>query len=274
VRKAEPYATTLYDTGGVDFSDVAENLRESFRILASGKGSGEIRELTGVSIASAGVTFQMFNAAFLSGPVASEAELNRRILLASVHFEARGQEWAYWVCEDWMDRRTRSRSKKVFDKQGLRHSVDLPGMVAERIEPPVRPLPRLEVRRVADASTREAFCAIGSLCFNVPLSWFREVFEQHSVWKRFAGYVGYCDKEPVSTAATVIGGGAVGVYNVATVPVYQRRGYGEAVMRYALDDARREYGIERSILQSTPAGLRLYERMGYRKVTTVAVYSS
>jgi hypothetical protein len=28
------------------------------------------------------------------------------------------------------------------------------------------------------------------------------------------------------------------------------------------------------ILQSTPAGLRLYERMGFRQVARVAVYSS
>jgi predicted acetyltransferase len=45
-------------------------------------------------------------------------------------------------------------------------------------------------------------------------------------------------------------------------------------MRHALEETRREYGIERSILQSTPAGYRLYERMGYRTVTSVAVYST
>ena len=45
-------------------------------------------------------------------------------------------------------------------------------------------------------------------------------------------------------------------------------------MRFALDDVRRITGVERSILQSTPAGLRLYERMGYRAVTSVAVYST
>jgi hypothetical protein len=45
-------------------------------------------------------------------------------------------------------------------------------------------------------------------------------------------------------------------------------------MRFALADARREHGIERSVLQSTPAGYRLYERMGYRTVTSVSVYAS
>jgi ribosomal protein S18 acetylase RimI-like enzyme len=71
-----------------------------------------------------------------------------------------------------------------------------------------------------------------------------------------------------------MGGGAIGVYNVATMPDHQRRGYGEAVMRHAVAEAQREHGIERTILQSTPAGLSLYERMGYRTITRVSVYAS
>ena len=74
----------------MDFESVAVNLRESFRAIAASRAPGEIRELRGVSIASAGVTFQMFNSAFLSAPVANEAELARRIMLPSVHFDARG----------------------------------------------------------------------------------------------------------------------------------------------------------------------------------------
>jgi ribosomal protein S18 acetylase RimI-like enzyme len=258
----------------VTFENVADNLRESFRVVAAGRVQGEVRELPGVSIAAAGVTFQMFNSAFFSAPITSEAELRQRIYLAMSHFNVRGLEWACWVCEDWMDPRTRRRSRQIFERQGLRHSVDLPGMVAERILPPSKPLPTLEVRRVGDIATREAFCAIGSVCFHVPLVWFREVFDNRQVWSRFAAYVGYHNEDPVSTAAIVLGGDAMGVYNVATIPGQQRRGYGEAVMRYALAETRREHGLERSILQSTPAGYRLYERMGYRQITRVSVYAS
>jgi ribosomal protein S18 acetylase RimI-like enzyme len=258
----------------VNFENVAGNLRESFRIIAASRAGGEVRELRGVSIASAGVTFQMFNAAFLSETVATESELTQRALLPSVHFNARGQEWAYWVCEDFLAPRPRRRLRHVLERAGLRHSVDLPGMVAEHIAPPVKSAPRLEVRRVADAATRDAFCAIGSVCFHVPLTWFQEVFDNQGVFKQFASYVGYVDGEAVSTTALVMGGGAVGVYNVATLPQHQRKGYGEAVMRHALADSRRLHGVERTILQSTPAGYNLYQRMGFRTVTRVAVYST
>jgi ribosomal protein S18 acetylase RimI-like enzyme len=258
----------------VDFACVADNLRESFRVLAGSRTKGEVRELRGVSIASSNVTFQMFNAAFLSAPVTSEADLVQRIHLASMYFDKRAQSWAYWVCEDWLEPRTRRRSPRLFNEHGLRHSVDLPGMVAERLLPPDKPLPRIDVRRVCDGPTRDAFCAIGSVCFNVPLAWFSEVFNAGSVWKRFVSYVAYHDQEPVSTAAVVVEGGIAGVYNVATIPGHQRLGYGEAVMRHALDEVRRSCGIERTILQSTAAGYRLYERMGYRTITRVSVYSS
>lgn len=256
------------------FENVAENLRESFRVIAASRGNGEVRELPGVSIASAGVAFQMFNAAFLSGPVESENELARRVTLPAVHFNARGLEWAYWICEDWVTPKLQKRIRTVLERQGLRHSVDLPGMAAQRVLPPARPLPAMDVRRVSNGRAREDFCAIGSVCFHVPITWFSEVFDSDGVWRLFRAYVGYANGEPVSTTAIVMGGGALGVYNVATLPEHQRRGYGEAVMRSALQDAQREFGVQPTILQSTVAGYRLYERMGFRTITRVGVYAT
>ncbi|MFB3826375.1 MAG: GNAT family N-acetyltransferase [Bryobacteraceae bacterium] len=260
----------MRDTGRVDFAPVESNLRDSFRAIAAGRAGGEVREYPGVSIASANVAFQMFNAAFLSGFVPDEADLERRIAMANVHFDGRGVSWAFWVCEDWLAPALRPRARQVFRRQGLRLSVEMPGMAAECVRPPAQPLPALEVLKVSNARTLGDFCAIGSMCFNVPIVWFREVFSEPAVWERFIGYVGYVDGEAVSTAATVTGSGVVGVYNVATAPGYQRRGFGEAVMRESLVRA----GAGRSILQSTPQGYRLYERMGYRTVTRIAVYAS
>ena len=258
----------------MEFQCVEANLRESFRVVAAHRQGGELREMEGVSIASAGVTFQMFNAAFLSAEVPTETVMDRRVAQAAVHFAARGQRWAYWICDGWLESRTRRRLQQVFRKHNLYQAVELPGMLADELRPPARELPEIDVRRVSGGPVKDAFCAIGSLCFNVPLAWFREVFEGDSVWNDFAAYVGYLDGEPISTAAIVIGGEAAGVYNVATMPDRRRCGYGEAVMRYALEQARQEHGLSRTILQSTPQGLALYERMGYRAVTSVAVFCS
>ena len=82
----------------MNFENVAVNLRESFRTVAASRAAGENRELRGVSIASAGVTFQMFDAAFLSGPVGSEAELSQRILLALID-KGVGRQEAYTMVQ-------------------------------------------------------------------------------------------------------------------------------------------------------------------------------
>jgi ribosomal protein S18 acetylase RimI-like enzyme len=259
----------------VQFQNVEQNLRYSFRALAVDRPEGDVREIGGVSIASAGTSFQMFNAAFLSCPVGSAEELEQRIATARVHFRARGLTWSFWVCEDLLPAKVRKRQERMFEGAGLHLTVQLPGMLAERLLPPRRALPEIEIRRVADESTRVAFCDIGCICFHVPLNWFREIFLRRQLWDGdFVGYVGYWNGEPVATAATVVAAGAVGVYNVATLPAHRRRGHGEAVVRYAIEQARQQSGCERTILQATQYGLALYLSMGYKTVTTVRVYAS
>ncbi len=250
-------------------------MRHAFRLFASSHAGGELREMPGVTIASSGVMFSMFNAAFLASPVEAEPEMDRRIAMADVHFGARGVGWSYWVCEGWLEAKVRRSAEDLFARHHLYLAATMPGMAAERVSEPVRALPALDIRRVEDGPTWSAFCEIGSTCFQVPIGWFREVFEEEGLWKNgLAGYVAYREGQPVSTAATVTNAGAVGLYNVGTLPGHQHRGYGEAVMRHALERAREEHGVERTILQSTKDGMRMYKRMGYVEVTKVAVYTT
>jgi ribosomal protein S18 acetylase RimI-like enzyme len=258
----------------MDFRDAADNLRQTFRVVASSHAAGEVRELPGVSIASSGVAFQMYNAAFLSEPVDSDTALARRLALAATHFRARGLQWSFWVCEDWLEPQALRGWRRCFERFGMRHIVDLPGMAAERLLPPSRELPRLDVQRVQHASTRRIFADISSSCFNVPLPWFEEVFSVPGVWDDFEAYIGYSEGVPLCVAATVAGEEVVGVYNVATLPSARRRGFGEAVMRHAVEDSYTRRGLRKTVLQSTPAGLRLYERMGYRTIARISVWTS
>src|SRR5215831_3610514 len=112
-RLPDPGPPVVAYTESLTFAHVADNLRESFRVIAAARPTGELRELRGVSIASAGVTFQMFNAAFLAAPVRTEAELSQRITIPSVHFNQRGLEWAYWVCDDFMQSAVRRRARQT-----------------------------------------------------------------------------------------------------------------------------------------------------------------
>jgi GNAT superfamily N-acetyltransferase len=259
----------------MDFHPVEQNLRQSFRILASARERADVREVDGVSIASLGATFQMFNAAFLNSYVLDESDLERRIAMASVHFAERHIDWAFWMCDSFLDRRLQRKAERVFARMGLTLSSELPAMAAESLVTPWRRLPKIEIRPVCDSNSRRAFCEIGAVCFHVPLSWFEEVFDERMAERTdFVAWLAFSDGEPVATAATVLAADAVGVYNVGTLPGHRGRGIGEGIVRYAINQARKKSGIDRTVLQSTSFGYDLYRKMGYKTVGRVLVFTS
>jgi GNAT superfamily N-acetyltransferase len=258
------------------FRGVADNLRQSFRVLARGRPRESVLELPGVSIASLGVTFQMFNAAFLSDSVETYPALEARLQAAKDHFDSQALRWSFWICEDWLAntaiRRKLSRACETF---GLRLSSELPGLATELIRRPARRLPDIEFRRVDSPESLDDFRALGATCFHVPISWFSEVFDAGiTAAHPFVCWVGYNARQPVATAATVSSQGVTGLYNVATTPEHRHRGYGEAITRHAIDAALRHTNCARIVLQSTSDGLRLYQRMGFEPVTRILVYNS
>jgi ribosomal protein S18 acetylase RimI-like enzyme len=258
------------------FELVERNLRALFRHFAAARPAGEVRELPGVSIASSGVAFHMFNAAFLSETVEeSPSELEARIAGAAVHFSACGQRWAYWVCQSRLGESLRSKAQAVFHRNGLGLAVEHPGMLADRVLPPARPLPPLEIRAVRSEADRQAFCHVNAVAFGIPFPWCREVYDLEAAWgENFAGYLGCVRGEPVSTAATMMAEGVAGLYCVATLPGQCGKGYAETVVRHALKQARERFGVERTILQACASALPLYRRMGYEVVTRFSVYTT
>jgi ribosomal protein S18 acetylase RimI-like enzyme len=257
------------------FEVLEENLRTMLAIFGRANGSGESRNLDGVAATSSAIQFSMFNSAVLTAPVLTARELEDRIRSAGAFFAPRRLPWSFWLCRDWLAYEIRNLVVDVFHRNGLHLVIDLPGMAAERLAPPVRPLPLLECRRVEDARTRADFSHIMAVAFGIPAAVAREVYESEGTWSGdFTGYVGYAGRMPVTSAAVLAAGAAVGVYAVGTVPAEARKGYAEAVMRHALERARETSGIEFSVLESSDAGFTLYRAMGYRTVTRYAVFGT
>lgn len=259
----------MHDTAAIE-----ENLRATLAMFARAKSTGETRAWPGVAVCCSAVEFSMFNATVLTSAVQSVAELDERIGIATAYYASRQLPWSFWVCEGWLGRSVRGKVGDAFYHHRLHLVVDLPGMTANFIAPPTRTLPALEYRRVGDAQTRSAFSHIMSMSFGIPSAISRQIYEAEGTWRGgFTGWIGYLDGAAVTTTATLVAGGVIGVYAVGTLPSRQRSGYGEAVMRHALEQARAESGLERSVLESSDAGFRLYERMGYRTITRYAVFA-
>lgn len=258
-----------------EFESLEANLRQSFRALAHGRPRADVTELEGVSIASLGAEFQMFNAAFLNSRVAGREDLEGRLARAQSVFHARRIPWSFWICEDWLAWPARRSLVSVCEKFGLRAVAEMPGMAAEGVrDTKRRDKPAIEIVRADSPATMEHFRSIGSLCFHVPPTWFREVFDDSMPGRDFICWLAFRDGLPVATAATVVSHGVIGVYNVATLPDERGKGYAEAITRHAIAEAARQSGLSRVILQSTAQGERLYKRLGFREVSRLVVFNS
>lgn len=84
-------------------------------------------------------------------------------------------------------------------------------------------------------------------------------------------YIAYLDDAPVGTSTIFAVDGVAGVYFVMTVPEARRQGIGAAVTRFGLEEARK-LGCHVGVLQSSPAGRSVYERLGFRQHCTFELY--
>ncbi|MCB0631804.1 MAG: GNAT family N-acetyltransferase [Saprospiraceae bacterium] len=64
----------------------------------------------------------------------------------------------------------------------------------------------------------------------------------------------------------------IGLYGLATLLSFRGRGIGNALMTYALNLALRD-GYQQAILQASEDGIGIYERLGFREITTFYEYA-
>jgi ribosomal protein S18 acetylase RimI-like enzyme len=84
-------------------------------------------------------------------------------------------------------------------------------------------------------------------------------------------YVGYLEGEPVATAQLVVGGGIVGLYNIATAAAHRRKGIGSAMTARPLLDAR-QAGFRTAVLQASEDGFPIYSRLGFEVTGSFTEY--
>lgn len=147
----------------------------------------------------------------------------------------------------------------------------------EALVPPP-PVPGLEIRRVADASSFGAFLDVVAPILS-PSEAFTTFFAEGA---RRIGFgpdadeqhlLGLLDGTPVATTSLLLAGGAAGIYNVATVEAARRRGIGAAITAAAVR-AGADRGMRVATLQASDMGRPVYEALGFRPACDFVPYRS
>ena len=245
------------------------HLREFWKLYAQVSLGGEVFDQDGLSIANAKQPWFFMNVAMLNRPSINQADLKRRTQEAQEHFRGGKHPWVLTASEDWFG----FNSESILTSIGLVHKLELMGMLAERLSPPTRRLPDVQLRWISDEETRFALADLNADAYSVPKEWGRQALGSAALWRApLFGRIAYVGGEPASGAFTLPIDNALYVGWVATSKAHRSLGLAELVIRTSLKDARKATGLERTILHATSEGQPVYTRMGYRPIVKFPFY--
>lgn len=250
--------------------------RNAANLAASLSFYGPAEQRAGVNLITSSVSFSVFNIALIADPVDElEGEMDRRIQLANAHYRSSQRDWSFWLCEDYLGARTARRLHRIFESHGMECIAESPGMEASDLLPLRRNLPALSYRRVNDATTRRDFASLVTACFHIPPPISQQVYEPEDRWRGpLEVWLGYDGDFAVTSTALMEAAGVLGIYSVATLPAWRGRGMAEAIMRHAVADKRLRGVTVPLVLQSSPGGMELYKRLGFRRTTRFFVFAT
>lgn len=163
------------------------------------------------------------------------------------------------------------------EARGLQVAFRAPGMAADlyalREDPPP---PGLTIERVQDEVQLEQWLQPVSSSFEfdpeVTAAYFglfaNQGFGPGLPWQLF---VGLERGQPVASSRLFCAAGVAGLYHVATLPEARGRGFGTA-LTLAATRAARKLGYRTAILTASPAGYRLYQRLGFDECIQAAIH--
>lgn len=231
-------------------------------------------EAAGLLCVYSGLKGGIFNAVMLTEPVESAEEFRKKIAWVDAEYRALGAKWTIWLVEYFMPAGLRAMAPKILESYKLVPQVQSPGMAAAVLTPKRRPLPALDILPVYAPALRYDFCYVMAQAFQTKFNTFLEMYNTAEYWDGpLKGFIGYEGNRAVGTVCTLDYAGVVGLYGVATLPDMQGKGVGERMVRFAIDCAKRESGEAKPlVLESSLMAVRLYEQMGFERVTTVTIY--
>jgi len=163
--------------------------------------------------------------------------------------------------------------RQAAQRMGLTMIESRPGMTLAMADMAPVPSPDgVEVFRVEDPALLNEVVEVDAAAFGGDAATTR-LFLPDAVLEDPAQrvYAARVDGRLVSVGESTTLDGVIGVFGIATVPAYRRRGLGAAVTALLLADRRGEADL--AVLDASDLGLGVYERLGFRSMSTWEVWA-
>ncbi|MFC7329113.1 GNAT family N-acetyltransferase [Marinactinospora rubrisoli] len=252
----------------------AEQLAVVWRAMVLDRDpEADVRDLPGIAVRWADCRFAFWNCVTLTDVGGDARLLGRRLRQAADIMRAKRHPGFLWLFDGLLDDEARSALGAAAERAGLAYAFPGTGMAGDLLPLPEPVHPDLSFVRVTTDEHLRAYADINSRGYGFPLADGRDGLLGSTLWKtEVHAYLGMRGDVPVTCAGTFAADGRLFVALVATVPEWQRRGYGEAVTRKALYEGGRATGLTRATLHATAAGAPVYPRIGFVPNSPIRFY--
>lgn len=231
------------------------------RVAACG---GVVHEVDGLAVCLTGVPLAPFNPTLIEDlPRDPDAAIEE----AERHYEDTGLSLGIDL-----ESSLHGAVREAAQRAGLTMVESRPGMtVALADVVPVSPPVGVEVFRVEDPALLDEVVDVDAAAFSGDAATTR-LFLPDTVLEDPAQrvYAARVDGRLVSVGESTTLDGVIGVFGIATVPAYRRRGLGAAVTTLLLADRRGEADV--AVLDASDLGFGVYGRLGFRTTSTWEVW--
>jgi GNAT superfamily N-acetyltransferase len=218
----------------------------------------------GLAISWPDTQFPFYNALFLTEQLTDAQLLRDRVEAAATYMRARSTGGIFVVCLDNVSRAAKEAMPMLLAQANFVEAMPMTGMAGDILPMARLEHPAIRFKRILNEATIQDLAEINCVSYEVPVETSRSLLKEHTLWHKHAyGFVAYEGDKPISTATAIINQDCLFLFLVATMPEARRKGYGEAVVRHALQTAHEATGIRRTVLHATEAGYPLYLRLGY-----------
>lgn len=244
-----------------------QGLADGLRIHSYFGQGGEVEEQDRLLLVTCQHRFPvgLFNAAFPLIRHATPEQADRWLSAALAFFRKRQRGFSMYAVEGQDD----ALWERCLDA-GFVEQRPSPAMVCTERLTEIE-VPRLSMRLARTAKDIADFVEVAAPVYadtGLPRAITERMFADQSrvLSSGIAVWTGYVEGEPVTTCWVQCHGGVGGLYWVATLPYYRKRGYGGAITKRATNHAF-EQGARAVTLQASEMGDPVYRELGYQPIS-------